>query len=402
MHRFNLSTIAVLTLFVVLIGSLVCPVAVAQDDDGAIVLGQQITIHSDVLDEDRTVYISMPLGYEGGSRDFPVLYLLDGMAHFHHTIGTMTALAGNGRMPRFIVVAIGNTDRTRDLTLPHSDGDLTERMPTSGGADDFLEFIETELIPYVESNYRTASYRMLIGHSFGGLFATYAMLYSPETFNSYIAISPSLWWNDDMLAEKARTFFDDSYIEPRAYYVTMGAESEGMLESFEGFKAVLKEYAPDSFTWGAKLLKQENHGTTPYISTYHGLRLIFADWDGTSVFASGDLDKIQSHYNTLQKKYGYSIQPPEGMLNTLGYQYLGADEFDKALKVFEYNVSLYPESANVYDSLGECLENMDDYERAMKNYAKAVQLAEKEDGYGAIDVYKANLKRMEELIGDEF
>ncbi len=398
MNRVSVSSIAFATIFVALMTSLISPVVVAQDVGNDIVLGKQITIHSEVLDEDYAIFIATPFGYENSDRNYPVLYLLDGMGHFRHTIGTISSIANSGRMPRFIVVGIGNTHRTRDLTLPHENEELKTRMPTSGGADDFLSFIKSELMPYVESNYRTADYRMLVGHSFGGIFTTYAMLYSPETFNAHIAISPSLWWDDEMLRKKAETFFEKSYIEPRSYYVTMGDEGEGMNNSFEAFIATLEEHAPESFNWGSMHMMDENHGSTPFMSTYHGMRLIFADWDGREALASGDLDKIKAHYNNLSTQFCYSVQPGENTINMLGYQFMQAGKMDTAVEVFKYNIHLYPDSANVYDSFGECLETMEKFEQAMKNYAQAVKIASQSDGDDNLSIFKTNLKRMQDKL----
>ena len=77
-------------------------------------------------------------------------------------------------MPEVIVVGVTNTDRTRDLS-PSRD----PNFPTSGGADRFLDFFEKELVPFVESGYRTAPFRIFAGHSAGGLFALHAMRARP-------------------------------------------------------------------------------------------------------------------------------------------------------------------------------------------------------------------------------
>src|SRR5687767_11622017 len=131
----------------------------------------RFTIKSGVLGEERTILVRTPPGYERNDLRYPILYMTDGDAHLLHTSGTVSFLARNGRMPEMIIVGITNTDRTRDLTptrvssmtLPNG----TMQFPTSGGADKFLKFIETELIPQVEAKYRAQPYRVLAGHSFG-------------------------------------------------------------------------------------------------------------------------------------------------------------------------------------------------------------------------------------------
>ena len=92
--------------------------ALAQDAEPFLSLGERRELHSDVLGERRQVIVGLPAGYEGGDETYPVVYLLDGPSHFHHTTGTARFLARNGRMPDVIVVAIANTDRTRDMSPP--------------------------------------------------------------------------------------------------------------------------------------------------------------------------------------------------------------------------------------------------------------------------------------------
>src|SRR6266478_3558767 len=130
----------------------------------------KLTVRSNVLGEDRTILVRTPPGYDANKLAYPVLYLTDGDAHIAHTASTVEFLARNGRMSEMIVVGITNTDRTRDLTPTKATGANAAQFPTAGGADNFLKFIETEVIPEIEKRYRVQPYRVLAGHSFGGLF----------------------------------------------------------------------------------------------------------------------------------------------------------------------------------------------------------------------------------------
>src|SRR5579864_4177731 len=132
---------------------------------------QKLTVHSNVLNEDRVVWVRTPHGYDLGKDQLPVLYLTDGDGHINEIGSTIDFLVDNGRMPPLIVIGIANTDRTRDLTPTHSsdkDSSGKETMPTSGGGDRFFDFIQTELMPEIEKRYRTAPYRIFAGHSLGG------------------------------------------------------------------------------------------------------------------------------------------------------------------------------------------------------------------------------------------
>ena len=181
--------------------------SLAQDAEPFLSLGETRALHSNVLGEQREIIVGVPAGYEGGDETYPVVYLLDGPSHFHHTTGTARFLARNGRMPDVIVVAIPNTDRTRDLSPPVY-SDAGPARSSSGGADNFLEFISAELKPFIDENYRTRPYAILIGHSLGGLFANHALVHRPDAFNAYISISPSLWWDEQRLVAQADSAFD--------------------------------------------------------------------------------------------------------------------------------------------------------------------------------------------------
>ena len=102
-------------------------------------------------------------------------------------------------MPATIVVALQNTERGRDMTPPaETDDEMTSMIGDSGGADDFIAFFRDELIPYVDSNYRTTGYDILVGHSLGGLVAIHALVHHPDVFEAYVPISPRLWWDGQM------------------------------------------------------------------------------------------------------------------------------------------------------------------------------------------------------------
>ena len=181
--------------FRALFAMLACLVGTASATwDEEIVIGTRHTIKSTVLSEDRKLQIYTPESYVGGVEEYPVLYLLDGPQHFHHTTGGVDFLARNGRVPEMIVVAIANTNRTRDLT-PTASAMLGDQK-MGGGANTFLKFLCEELGPWVDDNYRTRPRRVLVGHSFGGLFGVHSLITRPDYFHGIIAISPSMQWDD--------------------------------------------------------------------------------------------------------------------------------------------------------------------------------------------------------------
>ncbi|MGH9903306.1 MAG: alpha/beta hydrolase-fold protein, partial [Pyrinomonadaceae bacterium] len=359
----------------------------------------RLTVKSEVLGEERVILVRTPPGYDRGRDRFPVLYMTDGDGHLLHTTGTVSFLARNGRIPEMIIVGITNTDRTRDLTPTNASMNLPNgavRFPTSGGADKFLKFIETELIPKIEGQYRTQPYRVFAGHSFGGLFAVHALLSRPDLFNAYIAVSPSLQWDDQLLVRRAEEFLKARKEWNKTLYVSLGDEPGGILEGFKGLKEVLGKHRPKGFEWEAVQMDDEDHGSVVLRSHYQGLRKVFAGWqlprEPATGLVVGGLAAADEHYRKLSQRFGYTIQTPEPLVNQLGYQLLNAGKTDEAINVFKTNVARYPASANVYDSLAEAYEKSGRLDLARPNYEKAYALG-KESGDPNLAIYKANLDR---------
>lgn len=362
----------------------------------------RLTIKSEVMGEERVVFVRTPAGYERNNERYPVLYMTDGNAHIGHTAATIEFLSRNGRMPELIVVGIANTDRTRDLT-PTSASLSDEKgkkydFPTSGGAEKFLKFIETELIPKIESGYRTQPYRILAGHSFGGLFAMNAFLTRPEAFNAYIAVSPSMQWDNQLLVRRGEEFFKDRKELNKTLFFTLANEGGETRAGFDRFKELLAKQKVKNFEWSSALMEDEDHGSVVMRSHYQGLRKIFDGWlIAANQNAPVDIAAVEGHYKKLSNRYGFTVLPPELMMNNLGYQLMGDGKMSEAIAVFKSNIERYPNSANVYDSLAEAYEKSGKVELARPNYEKAVQLGQQNNDPN-LQVYKTNFERVDGML----
>ena len=389
LNRFRLlSVLAVLLL--------ISSAAIAQPATGTV---KRLTIKSAVLGEERIVLVRTPAGYESNKVSYPVLYMTDGDGHMGHTASTIEFLTQNGRISDLIVVGVTNTDRTRDLTPAKSTdkdpaGNL--RFPTSGGADNFLKFFQTELIPEIEKQYRVQPYRIFAGHSLGGLFAIHAMISKPGLFNSYIAVSPSLQWENGEALKRAQDFLKNQKEFKATLFVSLGNEPGPIGESFDSFKDALSKSNIKGFEWQAERMADEDHGSVVLRSHYFGLRKVFDGWqmprDPDSGALAGGLKGVDAHYKTLSEKFGYSIPTPENLINQLGYQFLFQNNPEEAIAAFKANVERYPASANVYDSLAEAYERGGRIDLAEPLYDKARVLGEQNNDPNAA-IYKTNYER---------
>jgi uncharacterized protein len=365
-----------------------------------------LKINSAVLGEERTILVRVPPGYETNKLRYPVLYMTDGNAHIAHTSSTVEFLARNGRMSEMIVVGINNTDRTRDLSPTHvtttvAGGNSALQFPTSGGADKFIKFIETELIPEIEKRYRVQPYRILAGHSLGGLFTIHTMISRPELFHSYVAVSPALQWDNQVVVKRAEDFLKARKEFDATLFMSLGNEPGPIDDGFHQLKQLLEKNQTKGFTWKAQVLDDEDHGSVVMPSHYLALRKVFEGWqiprDPNSGQVSGDFKSVEEHYQKLSKKFRSDIPVPEPLINQLGYQSLFAERFDEAITIFKTNVERYPGSANVYDSLAEAYERTGKLELAAPLYEKAHTLGQQNQDPN-LAIYKANFERVSEKL----
>jgi len=302
------------------------------------VIGETVELESQILNETRQLIIGKPFGYETSEESYPVLYLLDGPNHFQYATGIVRFLARNQRIPDMLVVGIANTDRVRDFSTPSQQEIEIARNPTHGGADNFLRFIRDELEPWVDGNYRTIPHRVLLGHSSGGSFAIYALITDPTVFDSYIAISPNLDWNDQRLVADAEAFFEKTPSLTSRLYMTAGNEGGALLGGVRKLAGVLDEFAPKGFGWQFTWMPEETHGSVPLPSTLQGLQFIFSDYyldDVIGTFDQRGIDGIRDFYTRSGQRLGIERKPSLSDFITLWNGLLMAGRLDDAATLLE-------------------------------------------------------------------
>lgn len=240
------------------------------------------SLQSVVLNQNRKLAIYLPEGYETGDAKFPVIYVLDGEGRDQHIVPTARFLFLSGKMPKVIIVGVANIDRNHDFL-----SDSSQNAPTGGGADKFLKFFESELIPYVDKNFRTEAYRVLIGHSYGGLFAMHTLLSEPELFDAYIAIDPSIWYNKHAILKSAEKEFASVKDWDRSLFIT-GRDVEGMKQmGITNLDSAMKVISPKELNWKIASYEGEDHGSVTFKSVYDGLRFLFDAGEALKAYPDG-------------------------------------------------------------------------------------------------------------------
>ncbi len=342
--------------------------------------GETVELRSSILKESRTLLISKPAGYDGGTDRYPVLYLLDGETHFRYTSVIIEFLAANDRIPNMLVVGItsgGGQKRTHDLTPPSSD-ELDNRFsPGGGGADAFLSFLESELIPYIERSYRTRPYRLLAGHSFGGLFGIYSLVTRPKLFNGYITADPSLHWNKEATVAQAESFFARTPSLQADLYMTATDLSDKVPSEVASLNAALIKSAPLGFRWKFDWMRQEDHASIPLPSIYRGLETIFEEWrltDPLAVYDQIGVEGIHKRFREAGKRFGYPerITPPF-TVSLVVAALVRAGRLDEASKVLLHDTTAYPPPWNQLDALAREYERRGDKEQAIRHYRLSLE-----------------------------
>ncbi len=379
--------------------------------DNKIVLGTIDSIDSKILHEQRKVWVYVPNSAPNdiyAKQHYPVVYLLDGDAHFYSVVGMIQQLSsvnGNTICPEMIVVGIPNTDRTRDLTPTHVNADPpymdSISSKTSGGGEQFTSFIEKELMPYIDSAYPTQPYKILIGHSFGGLLVMNTLVHHPKLFNAYVAIDPSMWWDRQHFLSQTKEALEKQTFSKTSLFLGIANTMESgmdtlMVQKDTGSQTLhirsilaLNKYAKlnkqNQLKFSSKYYGDDDHGSVPLITEYDALHFIFSFYPlklNFNDFVHMDksvVDKIEKHYNDISNQFGYKVSPPENMINGLGYQELGSKNYEAAEYLFRMNTINFPNSYNAFDSLGDYYDAKSDKAKAIENYKKALSIKEVAD-----------------------
>jgi len=311
-------TKCVIALFIVIMSS---QSVTAQNSDRA--LGQSFEFESEILSGKRDVRIYVPeidSPINNPQSTFPVVYVLDGEHNFINTVGISKVLARANLIPHLIVIGVTGANRELD----YSPNDLKVDYMQTGGGKDFLFFITDELAPYIDANYPSSNHNSIIGHSLGALFSLYAFVENPSSFDGYLSISPSLWWDNQSLAKDWIKLLESHSPESdKVVYVTManektmGEDGKIMHEQYLEYKARLK--GGTHFEISFKDLFEEDHLSTVTPATHHGLKFLFQDWNLDRHYLNNDFNGLKKSLESLSEKYHFKVVPDyASLVNKIG------------------------------------------------------------------------------------
>lgn len=351
-------------------------------------IGVADSLYSTVLQEERLFWIHFPGGGLIEGQRYPVIYLLDAEVH----LGGLAAIQqyyNHFRIPEMIVVGISNAKhRTRDLTPTDIEARNGVTVEESGGAGRFTSFLADELIPFIDSTYPTTSHRVLIGHSYAGLFAIETLIKNPDLFTNYVALDPSLDWDNQRWLEGALNSLESLDLSGKGLFVSVANEiirfSDSLtvesvssdtsvfslgIRSTLSFVNRLESNGPEGLRFDWEFSEEDIHGSIPLIGMRDGLVFLYNFWELKSPSLYNDpntstdklISMIRSQSEARTTHMGYPLPMENDLLDMLAFMSLEAGQPEKARAILALSAEYYPGNPTTHTSLLEICLSLEDY-----------------------------------------
>jgi len=346
--------------------------SLAQEDGTPVSIGTYRKLHSQILNEDRTLLVNLPRGYNATTIHYPVLYILYGgqvQGYFAETVHIVDRLSEASKIPDMIIVGVKNVDRYRD-NLP------INRNGEPGGAENFLKFFTKELIPFIDQTYRTKDFRILLGSQAGATFSVYTLMEKPALFRVNIITNP--FWNRsirDYLLTKASDFFNLEGRLKNFLFITYntGDDNEETMKYLQKFTTLVEKGKRSGLTLILNPLEESGDYMIPSPGLKKGLITFFKEYKFPNEIEIGGLIDLKQYYQRLSKNYGYKIDIPGFTLIRRGDKLEERQKFEEAKMVYEYVVEKYPHDLNSYARLAELYRRMGNYKRSINYYKQFLE-----------------------------
>jgi predicted alpha/beta superfamily hydrolase len=346
-----------------------CLISIVYGQNKNIIIGKSIKIFSKILNEERLLQIHLPENYETDSSRYPVLITLDGERFFNSTAATVQFLATYGHIPSMIVVGIPNTDRIRDFSY-----EKTEKNSIRG-ADRFLQFLEKELIPFINKKYRTLSYRIIKGWCATGVFCNHTLFTNPSLFNAYIASSPYLVEDAKCILQLVDEFPNNGLGSNNFLYMSVGGRDrpDAKIE-VPKFAERLKKRNFKNLNWHYTYMEIEDHFTIDFKTLQKAFEVLFSDMIYARNIVKDGFEAGREKFRVLARTFGFQEIFPEKTMARMGYVLLNQELFKDAVTLFRIATEYYPDSYRTYENLGEAYMLYGKKDLAIKNFEKSLEI----------------------------
>lgn len=336
----------------------------------SILIGHEHEIDSKVLQEKRQYLVRLPQSYQTSKRQYPVIYILDSNNHFQHAVSATKILNDYNRMPEVILVGILNNPGSRFR-------DLSEK------SDNFLQFIEGELVPHINKNYRTLDYNTLFGHSLAGFFALNTLAKNHNIFQNYIAASPHLLANQGEIESNLMMAFDNKSLNNYRAYFSMADElgdGKERVESLNKLIEFLSNHTSPALIWKHQPVDMQVHMTTPYLTLYKGLTYLYKDFqmprfiNYENFLQQGGMKSIENYYKNRGVKYMQDKQVPQAVFRSVARLLVENSDIQSAITLLKQSAEKKPGSIRAKLDLARLYQRNGEKNLALQAYISARSL----------------------------
>lgn len=373
------------------------------DQEG--IYGSSTILDSHILQQEREIQIYLPTAYGRTSKRYPVLYIVDAQRYFLNGVTFQQNLSWQEIVPEFIVVGI-QTDAQHRRTLFYQE------------SSKFIEFLEKELIPEIDSTYRTLDERIYFGWEMAAGLGIQIFMEKPNMFQGFLLASPT-HISKERLQGVGERLKNHTY-RPAELYAVLGTAENWALDSMYSLDSLFKEHPIKNVQWKFNLSETENHYTTPLTTINEGLKLFFGDYGPIRFYsldefeAYGGIPKLKEHYRKRGEKYQVSEDIHADTkhyllvqaLNESNFEmfelfmlefdgkkfmedyykqarwfdrfanyYLANDKLDETIETLNLGLQKFPDASILHFSMGNCLKAIGKIEKAKEYYSKAIQIA---------------------------
>ena len=332
------------------------------------------TIQSDGLQESREIIVRTPPFYKDGN-EYPVVYVLDGEWNFEFVASYLDYMADNDALPQMIVTGVKNVNRNRDY-VPRVDAHFDD----TGGADTFLDFVKDEWVERVEQDYPASGERIIVGHSFGGVFSLHSFFKEPDLFDANLAFGASAWIGDQVLFDEANALFDEGDDLDSFVYMAVGENDGGpTVPSSQGLAEIFENKAPASLNWTFDITSRTDHFSNFTMGLNDAFMALFPNWEFDdevkAIGESGGAPGINSWFDEKRNDLGFRFHPSWFDLGVTALRLSRGEHGDAALALMEQLRGYYPDSAYVADFSGSVYENVGQLDDAAREMERTIELA---------------------------
>jgi predicted alpha/beta superfamily hydrolase/Flp pilus assembly protein TadD len=371
MSRLKLLFFAIIflfTLFAVMLSAL--------NDNDDITIGKYRKFHSNILSEDRTIFVHLPRDYESSTLEYPVIYLLYCNAvelYYASSVSTIHPLQDIGKIPEFILIGVGDTGhRYRDyLPVLHRSG--------PGQADNFAKFFKEELIPFVNKNYRTKDYRLVVGPQSSSVFGVYTLLKYPELFSAAIVSNPfnPYYGSAETLINLAQNSLKPQSASDKFLFISYYENEKESFVDMERFNKIIDLQKPDKFRYHVNKSAEDDAYEDVFLKK--ALLTLFDKFEIPSDLKIESLADLQKYYNQVSEYYGYQVNIPSLIITFKVENLINQGKFNPASEILDYALKINPKDSNSIFRKAMLSTSLGDLETAIVYYEKMKEILPNED-----------------------